>query len=172
MVLEVKTDPDVPPLPPHITLKQAKAFTATLMKGDPDEGGVILGTARQVLASVLPGKEVSRWRATHAIGRVAARAYEIPTDEPEADGTCAWDRTTLVLVEIEAGGETGLGYTYADASIVPLIAGKLATVTRGRDRSFDIAAAAMRRCGAACAISGAAGSRRPRSRPSTPRCGI
>jgi pyruvate dehydrogenase (quinone) len=45
----------VPPLPPHITLHQAKAFATTLMKGDPDEGNVILETARQVLGAVLPG---------------------------------------------------------------------------------------------------------------------
>ena len=56
VVVEFKTDPEVPPLPPHITLKQAKAFAESLMKGDPAEGGVIMGTARQVLASVLPGK--------------------------------------------------------------------------------------------------------------------
>ena len=55
-VIEFKTDPEVPPLPPHITLKQAKAFASTLLHGDPEEGGVIMGTARQVLASVLPGK--------------------------------------------------------------------------------------------------------------------
>src|SRR5437868_11694818 len=55
VVVEFKTDPEVPPLPPHITLKQAKAFVATLWKGDPDESGVILGTARQVLSSILPG---------------------------------------------------------------------------------------------------------------------
>jgi pyruvate dehydrogenase (quinone) len=47
----------VPPLPPHITLKQAKAFASTLAKGDPAEGSVILNTARQVLATVMPGKE-------------------------------------------------------------------------------------------------------------------
>ena len=55
-VVEFKTDPEVPPLPPHITLKQAKAFAATLLAGDPEEGSVIMGTARQVLASILPGK--------------------------------------------------------------------------------------------------------------------
>jgi pyruvate dehydrogenase (quinone) len=55
-VIEFKTDPEVPPLPPHITLKQAKAFATTLLTGDPEESGVIMGTARQVLASVLPGK--------------------------------------------------------------------------------------------------------------------
>jgi pyruvate dehydrogenase (quinone) len=56
-VIEFKTDPDVPPLPPHITLKQAKAFASTLAEGDPDERGVFLGTARELLASVLPGKD-------------------------------------------------------------------------------------------------------------------
>jgi pyruvate dehydrogenase (quinone) len=55
VVVEFKTDPEVPPLPPHITFKQAKAFVATLWKGDPEESGVIVGTARQVLASILPG---------------------------------------------------------------------------------------------------------------------
>jgi len=57
VVIEFKTDPEVPPLPPHITLKQAKAFASTLAKGDPAEGSVILNTARQVLATVIPGKE-------------------------------------------------------------------------------------------------------------------
>ncbi len=57
VVLEIKTDPDVPPLPPHITLAQAKAFTSTLLSGDPDEAGIILSTARQVLSSVLPGSK-------------------------------------------------------------------------------------------------------------------
>ena len=57
VVLEVKTDPEVPPLSPHITLEQAKKFTSTLLKGDPDEVGVIRGTARQLLSAVLPTKE-------------------------------------------------------------------------------------------------------------------
>jgi L-alanine-DL-glutamate epimerase-like enolase superfamily enzyme len=34
----------------------------------------------------------------------------------------AWDHTTLVVAEVSAGGETGTGYTYADACIVSLIA--------------------------------------------------
>jgi pyruvate dehydrogenase (quinone) len=55
VVLEVKTDPNVAPLPPHITLAQAKAFASTLMKGDPDQGNVLIDTARQVLGAVLPG---------------------------------------------------------------------------------------------------------------------
>jgi pyruvate dehydrogenase (quinone) len=54
VVLEFKTDPEVPPLPPHITLKQARAFASALAKGDPAEGSVLLGTARELLAAVLP----------------------------------------------------------------------------------------------------------------------
>ena len=42
-----------------------------------------------------------------------ARSYTIPTDAPEADGTIAWNSTTMVVVQVEAGGKTGLGYTYA-----------------------------------------------------------
>jgi pyruvate dehydrogenase (quinone) len=55
-VLEVKTDPEVPPLPPHITLEQAKHLTEALGKGDPHERSVITETAKQVLASLVPGK--------------------------------------------------------------------------------------------------------------------
>ncbi|RDU97576.1 thiamine pyrophosphate-requiring protein [Trinickia dinghuensis] len=59
VVLEIKTDPDVPPLPPHVTLVQARKFMRTLMEGDPEEGSVIVNTAKQVMASVLPGKKES-----------------------------------------------------------------------------------------------------------------
>jgi pyruvate dehydrogenase (quinone) len=54
VVLEMKTDANVPPLPPHISLDQARAFTSLMVKGDPEYGAVIKNTARQVLASVLP----------------------------------------------------------------------------------------------------------------------
>lgn len=60
------------------------------------------------------------------IGAVRAHAYKIPTDAPEADGTFEWTSTTLVVVEIDAGGCTGLGYTYTDASAVVLIRETLA----------------------------------------------
>jgi len=55
VVIEVKADPNIAPLPPHVTLAQAKAFATTLMKGDPEQGNVIVETARQVLGAVLPG---------------------------------------------------------------------------------------------------------------------
>ena len=44
VVLEVKTDANVPPLPPHITSEQAKAFLAAFMKGDRPLAGVMMKT--------------------------------------------------------------------------------------------------------------------------------
>jgi pyruvate dehydrogenase (quinone) len=55
VVLEVKTDPEVPPLPPHITLDQARKFMHMTLKGDPEEGRVLLNTAKELLSSLLPG---------------------------------------------------------------------------------------------------------------------
>jgi len=57
VVLEVKTDPEVPPLPPHITFEQAVHFSEALLKMDPHEKRIIKGTVRQKLASLLPGQE-------------------------------------------------------------------------------------------------------------------
>lgn len=45
------------------------------------------------------------------LGRPHVAAFRIPTDRPESDGTDAWEATTLVVVEIEAGDRVGLGYT-------------------------------------------------------------
>ncbi len=67
-----------------------------------------------------------------AVERVGARAYRVPTPVPEADGTLAWDATTIVVVHVRAGGVTGLGWTYAGAACVPLVEGVLADAVRGR----------------------------------------
>ena len=55
VVLEVKTDPEVPPLPPHIGFDQAKNFMFMLAKSDAEEGSLLKETARQVLHKILPG---------------------------------------------------------------------------------------------------------------------
>ena len=65
------------------------------------------------------------------IERIDVRAYRIATDYPEADGTLAWDSTTMVLVIARSGGESGLGYSYTDASAAQLIETKLRGVTAG-----------------------------------------
>jgi L-alanine-DL-glutamate epimerase-like enolase superfamily enzyme len=70
---------------------------------------------------------------TAPITQVRASAYSVPTDLPEADGTLAWNQTTLVLAEIEAGGDRGLGFTYADRSTAVLIRDLLAKVIEGQD---------------------------------------
>ena len=54
VVLEMKTDPDIPPLPPHITLKQAKAFASTLWQGDPNEAGISRKTIKEFADELLP----------------------------------------------------------------------------------------------------------------------
>ena len=81
-----------------------------------------------------------------AIESVLAQAFTVPTDRPEADGTIAWNATTLVLVEIAGGGKSGIGYTYSNACIVELIRTKLAETIRGQNVLAPQAAfAAMRR---------------------------
>ncbi len=54
VLIEAYTDPNVPPLPPHITLKNAAAMMATLAKGDPEVWDMLKDTAAEVAASVLP----------------------------------------------------------------------------------------------------------------------
>ncbi len=56
VVMNVYTDPNVPPLPPHITLKDARNF-ATSTLSEPELGSVLKNSVKQVLASVLPGKD-------------------------------------------------------------------------------------------------------------------
>ena len=55
VILNIYTDPNVPPLPPHITLKDAKNFV-TMVLSEPELGSVLKSTAKEVLASVLPSK--------------------------------------------------------------------------------------------------------------------
>lgn len=72
-------------------------------------------------------------RAEAQVEKLEVAAYTVPTDAPEADGTLAWDSTTIVVVHAHAGGEWGVGYTYADVSTAKLIASKLAGIVQGRD---------------------------------------
>jgi L-alanine-DL-glutamate epimerase-like enolase superfamily enzyme len=85
---------------------------------------------------------------------IEARAHTIETDGPESDGTLEWDSTTIVLARVHAGGEAGLGYTYADASAVGLIEDKLASAIEGREAlatgaCWDAMRAALRNAGQA-----------------------
>jgi pyruvate dehydrogenase (quinone) len=57
VVFEAITDPDVPTLPPHITLEQAKNFSESLLRGDPNEGGIIKQAVKGMMDGILPHKD-------------------------------------------------------------------------------------------------------------------
>jgi pyruvate dehydrogenase (quinone) len=46
VVLEVKTDPEIPPLPPHIRVEQAEKMAKAMVKGDPERMGVMQKSLR------------------------------------------------------------------------------------------------------------------------------
>lgn len=54
-VIDAKTDPNVPPLPPHITLSQAQAYLSSLVKGDPDAMAMVKQTAKDLVGGWFPG---------------------------------------------------------------------------------------------------------------------
>lgn len=57
VLIEFKTDPNVPPLPSHITLEQAKTYASVLLRGDdPDQRGMFVQSAKQVLSKMMPGR--------------------------------------------------------------------------------------------------------------------
>lgn len=66
------------------------------------------------------------------IQRAEAHAFTIPTETPESDGTAEWSATTLVLVQMEAQGVGGLGYSYAHSCCVPLIRETLVPIVLGK----------------------------------------
>jgi L-alanine-DL-glutamate epimerase-like enolase superfamily enzyme len=79
-------------------------------------------------------------------------AYTIPTDAPEADGTLAWDSTTMILVQARAGDSVGTGWTYGSAACATVVRDHLATVVIGRDAmdiggAFDAMVKAVRNAG-------------------------
>jgi pyruvate dehydrogenase (quinone) len=56
VVVQAHTDPEVPPLPPHISFEQAKHFTQSILEGDEAAWTMIKRSAREVLAGRLPGR--------------------------------------------------------------------------------------------------------------------
>jgi L-alanine-DL-glutamate epimerase-like enolase superfamily enzyme len=66
------------------------------------------------------------------VASVEATAYTVPTDQPEADGTIAWDSTTMVVVETRAEDVVGTGWTWAPAAATHVVADLLAPVVEGR----------------------------------------
>ncbi|HEU0169517.1 MAG TPA: enolase C-terminal domain-like protein [Chloroflexota bacterium] len=66
------------------------------------------------------------------IERLEVSAYVIPTSQPEADGTIAWDSTTVVIVEAVADGCRGLGLSYASKAAAVLVQEKLESTVTGK----------------------------------------
>ena len=56
VVVDALCDPNVPPLPPHITVKEAKSFVKALRGGDPDIRGVMTQSFKEKILEFLPGR--------------------------------------------------------------------------------------------------------------------
>src|SRR3954447_24504378 len=109
---------------------QGRGAHGALMKPE----GAIASTA--TLGGMGQAMPAVRSRTTEVSPRVEgleATAYEIPTDQPESDGTLEWNSTTIVIVEAFNGRERGIGYTYGDRSVATLIESKLGDIACGRD---------------------------------------
>jgi pyruvate dehydrogenase (quinone) len=55
VVYEAITDPDVSILPPHISFEQAKNLMTALIKGDPDEKGIVVEATKELFAGIFSG---------------------------------------------------------------------------------------------------------------------
>lgn len=96
------------------------------------------------------------------VERLQTSVFNVPTDQPEADGTLAWDKTTVVVVEAFAAGCRGTGWTYSGPAVAGVVTGELARHVVGRN-ALDVPGAtqamwrACRNLGgpglAACAVS-------------------
>lgn len=71
------------------------------------------------------------------INKLDVSAYQIPTASPESDGTLEWNSTTLVLVEVSAADQTGIGYSYASPATGRFIQDTFAELLKGRN-ALDI----------------------------------
>ena len=74
------------------------------------------------------------WASEFDIAAVEVSAYTIPTELPEADGTLAWDKTTVVVVDVETrAGVRGLGFAYGHTAMVDVIKQTLTPAVVGHD---------------------------------------
>jgi pyruvate dehydrogenase (quinone) len=59
-VLDIRCDPDVPPIPPHATFEQAKSVVKAVLGGDEDSAGFIKQGIKQKVQQYLPGQKEDR----------------------------------------------------------------------------------------------------------------
>lgn len=72
------------------------------------------------------------------VNQVEVQALSFPTPSPESDGTLTWDHTDVVTVEVRAGSQTGLGWSYTSPAAVELIRTVLAHEVLGEDASSPV----------------------------------
>lgn len=87
-----------------------------------------------------PRTPLRRSTESAIVEALTVESYTVPTETPESDGTLEWDRTSIVIATATAGGEQGMGYTYADSATATLIHEVLAGVVRGMDALSPTAA--------------------------------
>jgi L-alanine-DL-glutamate epimerase-like enolase superfamily enzyme len=75
------------------------------------------------------------------VQEITTAVYVIPTDTPEADGTLAWDKTTVVLTSVRAATAKGIGWTYAASAAQSVITDVLAGTVTGHN-ALDVPGAA------------------------------
>jgi len=56
-VLDVRTDPSVPPIPPHATFEQVKASAEAMLKGDEDRRSVVVEGVKTKVQEFLPHRD-------------------------------------------------------------------------------------------------------------------
>ena len=56
VVIDMRVDGNVPPLPPHVTMKEAKSYAKALLARDPESLAIVKASAREVWASLAPAK--------------------------------------------------------------------------------------------------------------------
>jgi L-alanine-DL-glutamate epimerase-like enolase superfamily enzyme len=92
-----------------------------LVRGEPNRIKIVLTNAHNKVRELVVSNGSFASEGLHAVSlnqalveEASVSAYTIPTDAPEGDGTLRWDSTTLIVCEIRAGGNSGLGYTYGN----------------------------------------------------------
>lgn len=91
------------------------------------------GRSVAAAAAARPAGRLRHERVDACIAGFRVGAWTIPTDAPEADGTLHWHSTTLVCIELQAAGSTGLGATYGDAAIARILHDTLGPLAEGCD---------------------------------------
>src|ERR687883_1832097 len=76
-------------------------------------------------------ERAARMVSSANVDALTVASYSIPTQSPESDGTYEWNATTLIVVDVHAGGIHGFGYTYGDRATAALISGSLAPLICG-----------------------------------------